>query len=728
MPMITLAAKKQPDHGNDVKARIQTFLLKLGEDDTTPGLHIEPINDSVDPRARTGRVSDFWRAVLFRVDPPAGETHYVYVGTWPHDDAIAKAKKLSLDVNPVNGVLELREALAAHETASVVEPPQAPAAKVDPLLPTLGYHLTDLTDDFGFPADVAAQAFAVTDEDSLLELAERLETPWQQEVLLSMAAGQALHVIREQLGLDRPVDHDPDADEATRIIEALKHPASRMQFTYIESDDDLRRIIEDGDFGAWRVFLHPEQRAHVEKDHNGAFRLSGGAGTGKTVVLLHRARRLSLAAPGARVVLTTFTRALAENLRRDLERLDPSIKIAESLGDSGILIRGVDQIAGEVRLQAGDGFGPAALETIGSTRERTAVPAEPDWQIALAQAGSSLPIALQSPAFFEDEYAQVVLPHKIVTADEYFSVRRPGRGVALDRGKRAAVWAVIEQMRKDQRIAGTLGYGDVAAIAAHWLRTSGTTFADHVLVDEGQDLEPSKWLLLRALVAEGRNDLFIADDSHQRIYGRQTTLSHYGIAIRGRSRRLTLNYRTTLENLRFALGLVEGETYDDPEGTPVTTAGYRSVRSGPKPLLRPAKSDAEQLDLIAADIRKWIDDGVRAETIAVLAVSNTLAKKAQQGLAQRGLPVALATSTQGTAGQASVMTMHSAKGLEFSRVALYDISDGSYPPAWAFKNLPEEDRPDKSRQFRSLLYVAATRARDEVVVTWKGAPSELLLS
>jgi superfamily I DNA/RNA helicase len=496
----------------------------------------------------------------------------------------------------------------------------------------------------------------------------------------------------------------------------------------VEDSEELRRIIEDGDFGAWRIFLHPEQRAYVEKDYSGSFRLSGGAGTGKTVVLLHRARRLALADPAARIILTTFTRALAENLRRDLERLDASVLIADKLGDAGVLVRGVDQLASEVRLRAGEEFGKAALATIGSTREKTASPAEPDWSSAITQAGSALPISLQSPTFFDDEYAQIVLPNGILGDDAYFSVRRPGRGVALDRGKRAAAWAVVEQMRKDQRIANQLGYGEIAAIGAQWLTASGVVFADHVLVDEGQDLEPAKWKLLRAIVGEGLNDLFIADDTHQRIYGRPTVLKQYGIHIQGRSRRLTLNYRTTLETLRFALGVLAGEEYDDAEGLDVSTEGYRSARSGPKPTKHATKSDGEQLDKIAADITRWIDEGVRRETIAVLATSNNAAKKVQQGLAQRDISVALLNAPSVTGGNPVAMTMHTAKGMEFSRVVLFDVSDGSFPPAWAYKGVPEEDKSDKDKQFRSLLYVAASRARDELVVTWKGAPSALLLA
>ncbi|GAA1941681.1 3'-5' exonuclease [Microbacterium aoyamense] len=730
MPAVTYASVKQPKHDKDVKALIFTFIEKLSANDASPGLHIEPINGAVDARARTGRVNDFWRAVLFRIDPPNGETHYVYAGTWPHDEGTEKAKKLTLHLNHVNGVLELHEAVAAQEVTvdAAATPAEVPTAQSKtPLLSELGYLVTDLTEQFGFTQDLADAAFALSDEDALLEFAENLHTQWQQEVLLSMAAREALHVIREQLGLDKPVEVEPEDDEDTRILKALEHPASKMQFTYVEDNEELRRIIEDGDFGAWRVFLHPEQRTYVEKDYSGSFRLSGGAGTGKTVVLLHRARRLALENPAARIILTTFTRALAENLRRDLERLDASVPIAERLGDPGVLVRGVDQLAAEVRMRAGEGFSEAALATIGSTREKTASPAEPDWSSAITQAGSSLSISLQSPAFFDDEYAQVVLPNRILNADAYFTVRRPGRGVALDRGKRAAVWAVIEQMRKDQRIANQLGYGEIAAIGAQWLTSTGTTFADHVLVDEGQDLEPAKWKLLRAIVAEGANDLFIADDTHQRIYGRPTVLKHYGIHIQGRSRRLTLNYRTTLENLRFALGVLAGEEYDDSEGLEVSTEGYRSARSGPKPTKHTAKSDAEQLDKIAADIKRWIDEGVRKETIAVLAASNNAAKKVQQGLAQRDVSLTLLNAPRVTGGSPVAMTMHTAKGMEFSRVVLFDVSDGSFPPAWAYKGVPEEDRPDKDKQFRSLLYVAASRARDELVVTWKGAPSALLL-
>ncbi|WEK61717.1 MAG: AAA family ATPase [Candidatus Microbacterium colombiense] len=734
MPTIVWGAAKDPKHDQAVKAKIYTFLGKLSDDDTVPGLHIEPMQKPRDARARTGRVDIHWRAVLFKLEPAGDEPVYVYAGTWHHDEAIKRARTTTLSMNPVNGLAVLRQELdAVDETETQVPAAAMPVAEESPaqttaLLAGLGFFVTDLTDEFGFDQETAEAAFRITDDDALLDFASDLDTAWQADVLVAMGAGTALHLIKEELKLDQPVVIDPSADDDTKLVEALRHPAARMQFTFIDDTEELRRVIEGGDFGAWRVFLHPEQREYAERPRNGSFRLTGGAGTGKTVVLLHRARHLARKNPHARIVLTTFTRALAESLRRDLERLDPDLPFAAKLGEPGILVRGVDQIASDVRTVAGGAaFGDASLTVIGSTRDSMASTAEIDWKSAIHEAGSELPIALRSEAFLDGEYSQVVLPHRIHELDDYLLVRRPGRGVALDRGRRAAVWTVIEQARKNHRIAGALSFAEVAAVSAAWLQSSEQTLADHVLIDEAQDLVPSKWQLLRALVAEGPDDLFIADDTHQRIYGQPTVLKRYGIAVQGRSRRLTLNYRTTLENLRYAMEILSGVAYSDAEAEDVTTAGYRSSRSGPAPATRPSKSDAAQFDAIADDVKRWIAEGVKPETIAILSASNTSSKKVQHGLGQRDVPVALLNSPRIAGGQPVALTMHNAKGMEFSRVVLFDVSDGSFPPPMAYKGVPDEEKPDLDKRFRSLLYVAASRARDELVVTWKGSPSGLLL-
>jgi superfamily I DNA/RNA helicase len=734
MPNIVMTKLKEPSYDKDVKAKIFTFLLKLQEDDTSVGLHIEKMAQAVDPRARTARVDQSLRAVLYCLDTPDAERVYVYAGTWSHDVAIERARSRKLQVNPVNGIAELIE--VTTEASTTVISPAVPAAShqqaTGPFLVEAGYIREDLI-GLGFDVETTERLFAAGTDNDLLAISEGLENQWQQTAVLGLAVGDSAAKIAADLDLEKPAAETVDEDVATedsRILESLARPASQMQFTLFENDEELRRVLDDGDFGAWRVFLHPEQRKYATHSYNGPFRLTGGAGTGKTVVLLHRARELQRKDPSARIVLTTFTKALAGNLQRDMERLDPAAVVTDQLGASGILIRGIDALAASVKELAGDEFAEAASAVFGSPLDQNgAVRANRDgWREAIDDVDPALPETILTPSFFEAEYLQVILPNLVTSLEEYSTVRRPGRGVALDRSKRVLVWSVVEQYRKNARLFGNLSFAEIAEVAAAWLRTrpsAAPPFVDHVLIDEGQDLVPSHWRLVRALAPEGQDDVFIAEDAHQRIYGQHVVLSRYGLKITGRSRRLTLNYRTTEENLRYAMRVLAGGSYIDADNETEGVTGYRSARRGPAPTLRATDSDDEQLTAIADQIRQWIEEGVVPGTIAVLARSNNRAKHVQNALTQNNIPSDLLTAAKSHLTKPVVMTMHTAKGMEFSRVILFDVSEGSIPLPAAFYEVAPEEMDDAMLRERSLLYVAATRARDEVVVTWKGNPSSL---
>ena len=732
MTNISFSKLKGQDHDKNVNAKIMAFMSKLAEDDTAPGLHIEKMANAADPRARTGRVDLSLRAVLFRLDIPGEERTYVYAGTWAHDVAIHRARTQILNRNPINGVTEFIDASnplvdLRDETRDA---PQTPIAAPVSYLASQNYLITDLTNELGFDEGSAAKIFSAESDDGLLELADSFENQWQKNAVLALAVGDAISKIRTDLGFDQTEVIDEGVTEDEKLAKSLLHPASRMQFAFIENDEELRRVIEGGDFGAWRVFLHPEQRMYAEKDYNGSFRLTGGAGTGKTVVLLHRTDRLASQSPSARIILTTFTKALSSALERDLERLDPTVVPASALGGVGVLVRGIDQLAVAVRDKAGADFWKAAGAVFGSEIEPRGNldSSSKYWQDAIDDVTEELPESLRSPAFFEGEYLQVILPHRISNQDEYFKVRRPGRGIALDRRKRAAVWKVIELYRQTARLLGRLSYAEVSAIAASYLNTNPSArVADHVLVDEAQDLSPLHWQLLRALVGEGKNDLFIAEDTHQRIYGQHVVLSRYGIKITGRSRRLTLNYRTTQQNLNYALGVLEGGIYLDSEDAQEADHGYRSARTGPAPRALSASTKAEQFDNVAELVKEWLaDPEIRPETIAILTRTNNQAADVKNQLADRSVTIT-ETHTGETVGKNPlVLTMHKSKGLEFSRVVLFDISEGAIPPAWVLKDVAEEEIPDVNLRERSLLYVAASRARDELVISWQGKPSGLL--
>jgi len=731
MPQIMLGPQQYaPKIDGSVRGKAYKFLEKLIADDTLPGLHIEPIVHAFDPRVRTGRVDDFWRAVLFKVQGQEQEAIYVYLGVWPHDAAAEFAMKAQLKVNPVNGIAELllAETTLAPAPLDHTVPIAAESAPAEPLFIRLGLTFEALVEELGLDTEVAELALECHEPEDIVELAA-LATGWQGVALIDLSAGRSINAVKETLAIEDE-EQVPAEDEDSALVAALHHPAARLQFAFIEDNEELRRAIEEVDFAAWRVFLHPEQRKYAERSWNGPFRLSGGAGTGKTVVLLHRARKLARENSDARIVLTTFNKTLADALLRDLRILDPTLLIADKLGDAGIFVRGVDATARAV-VQSGSLNLTAAVERVlgsrtsqvGKVTDRNA------WRDAIASDGAGLAADLRSPAFFQSEYELVVLPNRVRGLEEYVKVRRPGRGVPLDRTSRAAVWSVINAYRLNAGIQGSADFAESAAIAAEVLNESGSRPADHVLVDEGQDLSPTHWQFLRALADEGVDDLFIAEDSHQRIYGNRVVLGRFGIKIVGRSQRLRLNYRTTAQNLRYAISVLTGTEFLDLEEGAEDTSEYRSARVGPVPRLLPAANLAEELEQAATVVGTWLKelrDGEGPETIGILVRTEQAGEQLVRALDERQLPSRFVSNKAVPSGKPVVMTMHRAKGMEFARVLIFGVDSSALPAQFALKKVAAADRADILQREKSLLYVAATRARDELVLLWAGDPSELL--
>ncbi|WP_192497061.1 3'-5' exonuclease [Gulosibacter chungangensis] len=762
-----------------LKTKIFNFLTKLSDSDETPGLHIEPIQNSVDPRARTGRIDQQFRAVLFRLESVGRETTYVFEGAYNHDEAIERAKTRKLQVNPVNGVPEIIELEAAEvdghgdavlakaaEIAAAQEKAAAATARglaVTPLLVSRGYTVDGLVTEVGFTVADAERLMAAADEAELSHIGEAFVNSWQQLAVVAMLEGIPQERILAEIegpvepeegevSAQEPLAEDTAAesaevgaaskfaealgdakreasDEAEQIIRSFEHPAAKQQFRYIEDQDELQRVIESDDFGQWIVFLHPDQQRYVDRDYNGPFRLTGGAGTGKTVVLLHRARRLAKANPDARIVLTTFTRALARMLARDLKRLDAHLPLASKLGEPGIYIAGIDQLVAEVRRRWPKPFDAAALRVIGDTVGMRNPDTRSDdmWDRAVGLHGDELGPELGSRAFAEREYLNVVLRNRILERDEYLTASRAGIGQRLGRKQRVAMWKIIEQFRLSEKLDQRVAFYELAAIGAAMLEETGLKLVDHLLVDEGQDLTAPRWQFLRALAVEGPNDMFIAEDAHQRIYGQPVRMGALGINIRGRSRRLRLNYRTTQETLDFALKALAGETWETGEGTAEDNEGYVSARRGPEPRLLESDSGAPHSTLIAQVIGDWIAEGIDPRTIAVLGRTKDEVTAIARDLTRKGIPAKGETpDSVASASSVVTMTMHQSKGQEFSRVVLHNLSDGAFPRR-ARRGATEEELHEIRQMDAALLYVAATRARDELVVTYSGEPTGLLV-
>jgi superfamily I DNA/RNA helicase len=281
--------------------------------------------------------------------------------------------------------------------------------------------------------------------------------------------------------------------------------------------------------------------------------------------------------------------------------------------------------------------------------------------------------------------------------------------------------------RRELTAAGQSTHFQLANEAAHLLRETGQALYRHVIVDEAQDLHPAQWRLLRAAVPTGANDLFIAADPHQRIYRNRVSLASLGIQVRGRSRRLTVNYRTTQEILAWTVPLLGPAPVTGLDGEADTLLGYRSPMHGRRPQVRKATTRAEELNALVERVRAWLDSGIEPHAIGVAARATHLARGARDELKAAGIPT-VSLASQGTKKAVRTGTMHGMKGLEFQAVAVIGVEQGVMPALAAVTSVSEDpltNAQDLQRE-RCLLFVACTRARDHLYVSYAGEPSPFL--
>jgi superfamily I DNA/RNA helicase/mRNA-degrading endonuclease RelE of RelBE toxin-antitoxin system len=752
-----------------VKAKFYDFCHKFRENPHLEGLRLKQLKG--DGRVYSARIDDAYRALLAPMGRSAkGEEDWLLVAVRHRKDVY---DQLSLAVNRVTGEIEfvdlsvvgqsaLRRAgitLTPDEAEPAPEPVSAPASVVPdpqsepaaPPAPSAGPLLADYTSDqlreFGVAESLISVALKITSSVELDQLVR--DAPLlSRDILYGLAAGMnADDVLTEITG---PVKTD--------AVDTDDYPAAlrRTTVTILGSrDDDLAAALEDSDFRAWKVYLHPTQRKLAYRDYTGPARVSGGPGTGKTIVALHHAKHLAEALPPGHdkpILLTTFTKNLATDLRARLASLlDPATL-------DRIDIAHVDQLAARV-------LGESASAGRGVKRRIDDAHALAELQALLVELGQREFDAL----FLLDEWEQVILGQALTTRAAYFQARRNGRG-RLNRAQRDKAWRVLEQLvvrldksnqetwaqaaeraalfemdraaRIARRKAGTAKVSDRAL--AYQDDDSDWGYREyryqHIIVDEAQDLRPSHWKMLRAMVGPGPNDLFLVGDTHQRIYDSQASLSALGINIVGRSARLTLSYRTTKEILITALGTMAGQSYDNLDDGHESLGGYRSILTGPTPQLRGYSSWAEELDALADTITAWRTEqgsgsgangtGSADGRIAIAVAERDKVNEVMWHLKKHADIDCAELTKDGPrgSGEVHVGTMHRFKGLEYQKLAVVAVCDGVLPHA-AIERYHESDPARYQRELkkaRSLLFVAETRARDDLAISWHGRPSPLL--
>jgi superfamily I DNA/RNA helicase len=681
------------------KAMAKFQQLSIAELRADKGLHLESVNNARDPRMRTIRINDFWRGVVLA--PNDGSDTFLLLSVVPHDDAYDWAAKRLYTINSATRGLEVRNVVAIEQLTPALEKAAAQA-------PTLLFaeHSDRALRDLGLDDQVLRAARTIIDKPQLEAFGALLPED-QFEVLQFLAEGFS----PDEVFRDVVAERRPAVDDGTESLDrAIANTNSRV--TLVSGPEELAEIL-DKPFAAWRVFLHPSQRRVAYRvSYNGPAQVTGGPGTGKTVVALHRVKHLLTRRPDSRVLLTTFTNALAATLRENLALLlDDEEQVAR------VSVTTVNAYAHRI-VRDLTGRAPSP---IGDLDERQV------WR--RVQRHLDLPWTEQ---FLTQEFRHVILAQHVGSREEYLAVNRRGRGTALGPRQRERFWQAMETFTAELSAAGTMTHLQVCAKAADLLAGADRAVCgfDHVVVDEAQDLHPAQWRVLRAAVAEGPDDLFITGDPHQRIYDSRVSLAALGIPVAGRSSRLRINYRSTEEILAWSTGILDGTAIEDlgGEGTD-SLAGYRSLLHGRRPFAGGYPSEQAEVAALVDRVGEWIGQGIGPSEIAVCTRFNLLLDKVSAGLTAAGIPVVRVKDNPGPNDDGiRLATMHAMKGLEFRCVAVAGVSERAVP--FAKEVTPAEvdqiqHDSDLLRE-RCVLFVACTRAREALHVSWSGPPSPFL--
>ncbi len=666
---------------NDEQKAVKTTAFDLQMNPANPGMSFHRLDRARDKSFWSVRVNRDIRLIVHRSE---GSLLLCYVDH--HDDAYAWAERRKLERHPQTGAAQLVEI-----RERVQEVPVYTYTAVEKEKPRL---FTGLSESellgYGVPPEWIADVQAAN-EDSLLDLADHLPDE-AAEALLELATGG-----RPEPG---PVA-DPEADP-------FEHPDAQRRFRVMSDTKELERALEYP-WDKWTIFLHPAQRGMVEKRFNGPARVSGSAGTGKTIVALHRAVHLARTHPDARLLLTTFSETLANALRGKLRRL---ISNQPGLGER-LEVHGLEAIGR--RLYEAQ-FGKLSLipdEELARLMENAREEVED-------ASGVSLPFLLA-------EWREVVDPWGIESWEEYRDVRRLGRKRRLPESRRLTLWKVFEQVRNEMRRGGYLTIAEMFKVLAEEIAERPHPPFDIVVVDEAQDIGVAQLRFLAALGGGRPDSLFFAGDLGQRIFQTPFSWKSLGVDIRGRSRTLRINYRTS-HQIRSSADRLLAPEVSDVDGNTEDRSGTVSLFNGPDPTIHLYETIDEEVTGVATWLQDRIAEGCAPHELGLFVRSEAEFARAEEAVRAAEIPYHILDNTVATTtDQLSIGTMHLAKGLEFRAVAVMACDDEIIPLHSRMESVTDEsDLEEVFETERHLLYVACTRARDRLVVTGVGVGSEFL--
>ncbi|RWK85305.1 MAG: ATP-dependent helicase [Mesorhizobium sp.] len=667
------------------QAKLTAFDLQANPDQ--PGLQFHRIDKSKDPNFWSVRVNRDLRIIIHKT---GRSIMLVYVGH--HDDAYKWAERRRIEAHPKTGAIQIVEVRELIE--EIASTPSGPAQATLPLEAPSPAHAPLLFADLsshdllsvGVPEDWLDDVIAAT-EDKFFALVGYLP----QEAVEALFEYAATGVLKA----------------AVAVADPFAHPDTQRRFRILEGADELQAAL-DAPFEKWTVFLHPLQRGVVDRDYNGPARVAGSAGTGKTVVALHRVMRILKMHSDARVLLTTFSVPLARALARKL-----AVLAADRPGFlDRVTISSFEQTARE-------------LYTLTTGRE-PGVADQATMRTAVLKAATDQQESEFSPQFLVSEWENVIDAWRIDSEAAYAAVPRMGRKNRLGTRQREKLWRVFAQVREGLAKRGLLTpAGLFEAVTRTYASRSEKPFT-HVVVDEAQDLGVAELRFLAAIASSQSDTLFFAGDLGQRIFQQPFSWKGLGIDVRGRSSILKVNYRTS-HQIRQAADRLLPENIRDVDGLEDQRSGTVSVFEGPEPKIVIADSTKAETALAADFLRGLLDEGFMPAEIGIFVRSQEQLPRARAVAEAAVLKTRTLVDGRAGADEALLGTMHLAKGLEFRAVVLIACDEGVLPLEARVADVADEFELDEViATERQLLYVAATRARERLFVSGVEPASEFL--
>ena len=666
----------------NVQLRVRDFQKKFKENPRSAAINLEKIQDFRDSSLRTARIDEAYRAVI----GVASDDTYCLLWIDHHDEAMDWARNKRFDWNSYTNSFQVTNVSMEEESVS------APMIKEET---AFSKYSDEQLLRIGVPEHQLTLVKSIKDLDDLEKA----------EALLSSDVFENLFYL---------LDDNTSIENIITEIEAGKEESgnssinNRRNFIEITDDEELENVIREG-AEKWEIFLHPSQRLLVEKDYPGSMKVTGGGGTGKTVAALHRLKKLAAANLGKPVLYTTFTKTLIKNISGRIKALGVRTENCE--------IVNIDKLALDMARRYNLISPKATVIDYGFNSDEL-------WENIVSDNLSTF-----DAHFLKREYLDIIVYNNITTLEAYYRQPRFGRTTPVTRKQRAVIWGLVEQYMAHKKETDQYDRNEIFNLLANYLNENSLRPYSHVIADEIQDFSNPELRFLRALVAEGPNDLFMVGDPYQRIYNnRKIAFSQVGINVRGkRSKRLRVNYRTTEEIKRAAVNIVKGYSFDNFDGEPETLSGYVSLIHGDKPDYQVFDTKDKEMSAILSFIRMCKDNGIEFKEMVIACDNKNSSKTVQDMLHRNSIPyLNLFSEIGGNNNGVNLSTFHNMKGLEFKVVILSDVSKATFPKISSdYQDLDAIEKKNYMMNQKALMYVAITRAMQKVFITGTGEKADI---